>query len=273
MQPPDLLALDFDGVICDGLQEYFQTAWQAYGRAWRIAEIATKITPPQGLAEQFYRLRPVIETGWEMPVLIAGLVQGVDEAAILADWPQVRQAILENEREYGGENERQDPRQLAQQVDGERDRQIQTNLDQWLALHRFYPGVLGQLQAIQASSTQLFIVSTKEGRFIQQLLAEAGVALDPAQIIGKAIKQPKYQTLRDLKAQFNAQEGRNPSLWFVEDRLEALRGVQAQEDLQEVRLFLVDWGYNLEGDRQAAQADSQISLLSLQRFTDPLEHW
>ena len=31
---PTLLALDFDGVVCDGLREYFQTAWKVYGEVF-----------------------------------------------------------------------------------------------------------------------------------------------------------------------------------------------------------------------------------------------
>ena len=31
-----LIAFDFDGVICDGLLEYFQTAWQAYCEVFSV---------------------------------------------------------------------------------------------------------------------------------------------------------------------------------------------------------------------------------------------
>ncbi|MCY7286501.1 MAG: HAD family hydrolase, partial [Cyanobacteria bacterium CAN_BIN43] len=31
---PTLLALDFDGVLCNGLMEYFQTAWRVYCQIW-----------------------------------------------------------------------------------------------------------------------------------------------------------------------------------------------------------------------------------------------
>ena len=72
MDIPEVLALDFDGVLCDGLVEYFQTAWQTYTQVWAVDETP----PPPGMAGAFYRLRPVIETGWEMPVLIRAMVEG-----------------------------------------------------------------------------------------------------------------------------------------------------------------------------------------------------
>ncbi len=248
---PNILALDFDGVVCDGLREYWQTAWRAYARCWHVDEAAE----PKNLGDRFRYLRPVIETGWEMPVLVAALVQGLSDDEILADWP----ALVKRLAADAGK----EPKELVAQVDGERDRQIRTNLDNWLALHSFYPGVLDLITRVQQSSTDFFIVSTKEGRFIRQLLAQGGVDVAPEQVIGKEIKQPKYQTLRDLKAK----AGGNASLWFVEDRLPALQLVKEQADLQEVQLFLVDWGYNIAKDRQAAVADDRVELLSLEQFS------
>ena len=31
---PDVLALDFDGVLCDGMREYFETSRRTYAKAW-----------------------------------------------------------------------------------------------------------------------------------------------------------------------------------------------------------------------------------------------
>ncbi|MGI8932627.1 MAG: HAD family hydrolase, partial [Phormidesmis sp.] len=70
MASPQLIVFDFDGVICDGLIEYFQTAWKAYCQLFEPDSHQL----PEGLAEKFYPLRPVVETGWEMPVLVQALV-------------------------------------------------------------------------------------------------------------------------------------------------------------------------------------------------------
>ena len=74
LELPDILALDFDGVICDGLIEYFATTKQTYERLWLQDRNLDE------LAQSFYKLRPVIETGWEMPILLRALVLGVSEA-------------------------------------------------------------------------------------------------------------------------------------------------------------------------------------------------
>lgn len=269
INPPSLIAFDFDGVICDGLIEYFQTAWRAYRELFTSSPPESPPEslpeslpePPPELADQFYPLRPVVETGWEMPILLRALLTDNTPASILEDWPTLAQTVLKQSQLTSA--------QASAAVDGVRDRWITTALDDWLALHRFYPGVLDQLQAIQASDRQLVIISTKEGRFIRQLLAQQGLNLDDKQIIGKEIKQPKYKTLRQLH-----QEQGHQTIWFIEDRLKALQSVAQQPDLVDVvSLFLADWGYNLERDRAIALKDSRLNLLSLAKIKKDIAYW
>lgn len=256
MASPQLLALDFDGVICDGLVEYFQTAWQAYCRLFK----PESHQPPAGLAEKFYPLRPIIETGWEMPVLVRSLIAGEPSKKIVAEWPEMASrylaaAGLEKSQSVGA-------------LDGVRDQWIKEDLQGWLSLHRFYPDTIEQLNNLLAKDLPLYIVSTKEGRFIKALLAQSGVDFPTERILGKEVKRPKYETLRLLKEQHAVSR-----IWFVEDRLPALDQVKQQEDLTDVQLFLADWGYNLKPDRDAARQDSRIHLLSLEQIVQPFDSW
>lgn len=272
---PTILALDFDGVLCDGLLEYFQTSWRTYCQIWT----PSSDTPPDNLAPRFYRLRPVVEVGWEMPVLLRALLLGVSEEQILQDWPAVVRELVASEQ--------LDAAEIGKKLDAVRDKWIETDLDGWLALHRFYPGAIERLHRIasdaQTSSfenpTQLFIVTTKEGRFVKQLLQQQGIQLSEERIIGKEIKRPKYQTLRQLIEAKNAiassstSPGNEVTLWFVEDRLQTLQLVQQQADLDNVRLYLADWGYNTEAHREFARHDSRIRLLSLSVFVQDFSVW
>ena len=254
---PDLVAFDFDGVICDGLIEYFQTAWRAYCKLFK----PNSLEPPDGLAEQFYPLRPVIETGWEMPMLLRSLIVGKTADEIIAGWPELALPFLEETKLTQAE--------AASVLDGERDRWIATDLDNWLAQHRFYPHMIAVLQA-SLTKRPTYIVSTKEGRFIQQLLQQSGVAMPADTILGKEVKRPKYETLRLLTAN-HTHDNQPPSIWFIEDRIKALQSVKKQSDLDHVELFLADWGYNLAPERQTAQEDSRIHLLSLDSVVQKFE--
>ncbi|NJP12064.1 MAG: HAD family hydrolase [Leptolyngbyaceae cyanobacterium RU_5_1] len=254
---PTVLALDFDGVLCDGLKEYFKTAWHAYCNLWQPEDP----TAPDGLAESFYRLRPVVETGWEMPVVIRAILLGIPEAVILRDWSAIAQKIVSEEN--------LDPSKLVAEVDGTRDQWIAADAESWLAEHRFYPGVSDRLQAILETETHVAIISTKEGRFIQQLLQQQGIDLTNLQIFGKEVKRPKSAILQELLHVF----GKGASFWFVEDRFKTLQAIQKQPELGNVKLFLADWGYNTSAERELAAHDADIHLISLDQFAGDFATW
>jgi phosphoglycolate phosphatase-like HAD superfamily hydrolase len=256
---PTLLALDFDGILCDGLLEYFQAAWRAYCQIWS----PPNSTPPDGVAEQFYRLRPVIETGWEMPVVIRAILEGVAEADILADWTAIAPQYIQSTPLT--------PLEIGSTVDRVRDAWIAEDLEGWLALHRFYPGVIDRLRNLGAAYP--VIITTKEERFVSQLLQQQGFTLPDSQIFGKSRRQPKAQTLRNLIQESKLKTDTPVIVWFVEDRLKTLQGIQAQPDLEDVQLFLGNWGYNTEAERAIASLAPKIHLLSLDIFAQDFSFW
>ncbi len=254
---PTILALDFDGVICDGLIEYFEVSWHTYCQVWSPANQ----TPPDDLAPKFYRLRPVIETGWEMPILIKALLEGIAEEKILNDWETIAKNILQQDNLKSTE--------ISSKLDKTRDDWITRDLNGWLKLHRFYPGVVEKIKATTESILPLYIISTKEARFVQQLLEEQGVTLSKEMIFGKEVKRPKYEILRELIQEAN----NSPEIWFVEDRLKTLQLVKQQPNLEDVKLFLADWGYNTSSEKATAQNDPRIQLLSLSQFAKDFYNW
>ena len=85
MTVPDILALDFDGVLCDGMREYFETSRRTIGACGQ-----TSLLPGEDLLPSFRALRPVILSGWEMPVLLRAIARGRAASAILGNWEAVR---------------------------------------------------------------------------------------------------------------------------------------------------------------------------------------
>jgi phosphoglycolate phosphatase-like HAD superfamily hydrolase len=255
---PTILALDFDGVICDGILEYFQTTKRTYCKIWNLDNPASL----DQFAVLFYPLRPVIETGWEMPILLRALVLGISSEEISKNWPLIATKIIETEK--------LDKKVLSYELDATRDQWIESNIDEWLALHRFYPNVVENLAKIIHSPTQLYIISTKEGRFIQQLFQEKGVKIPDNTLFGKEAKQPKYEIIRTILKKHSE----TPSnLWFVEDLLKTLQKVKQQPDLAGMGLFLADWGYNTQQTRESITDDPFIHLLSLAQFTQNFSNW
>jgi phosphoglycolate phosphatase-like HAD superfamily hydrolase len=246
---PTILALDFDGVICNGMAEYLATSWQTYNRIWQPETREM----PIDLSDRFSRLRPLIETGWEMPVLIRALLTGISETKVVQDWSLVRQHILEEDN--------LNPLQIGGILDGLRDEWIVCDRQSWLQLHEFYPHIIDKLKSLINSSTKLIIITTKEARFVLELLAKENLNLPPENVFGKEQKCPKSVTLTNL-IRHNPQE----AIAFVEDRWNTLKQIAANPDLNSVKLYLADWGYNTEIERQLAQTDPRIKLISLADF-------
>ena len=90
MPIPDILTLDFDGVLCDGMQEYFEASRRTYMRIW-----PDEPAPGEELFAAFRDLRPVIMTGWEMPLLLRALAQGRPPGAMLQHWEAVRDELMQ----------------------------------------------------------------------------------------------------------------------------------------------------------------------------------
>ena len=255
---PQLLALDFDGVICDGLKEYFQSSKRTYLSIWPTESLESL----EKHAASFYQLRPVVTIGWEMPVLLKALVLGIAPKRILNDWSTVAEEIVSAEH--------LDKQQMMQQLDQVRDQWIETDLSGWLSLHRFYPGIIRRLNQIIQSTTELAIITTKEGRFVRQLLQQGGLDLPNHLIFGKEVKRPKWETLEGLIQQYDIETN---NVWFIEDLLKTLHSVEKQKHLRGISLFLADWGYNTQADRDSTLENGRINLLSLKRFEQDFSAW
>jgi phosphoglycolate phosphatase-like HAD superfamily hydrolase len=258
--PPTVLALDFDGVLCEGSREYFESSRRAHARVWPDAP-----RPADDLLPRFRELRPVIETGWEMPVLLRAVVDGVPPARIAAAWPETRDALL------AGDGRPRDElrRALKWTLDEVRREWIAADEGAWLGLHASY-GDREEIRRLLGEPAAAYIVTTKEGEFARRLMRHWG--LEVVDVQGKETGSHKCENLRQL-LRAHAAAGRPPSLWFVEDRLETLRCVTTHPDLAAVGLFLATWGYNTPETRASVRDDPRIRSLALAEFRAGLAAW
>jgi hypothetical protein len=258
---PDILALDFDGVLCEGMREYFETSRRTYRHVWP-AESA----PGDDAFPQFQTLRPVILTGWEMPVLLKAIVQGRTGSAIAHDWPSVRDAIIRGDSRHGDDL----VKTLTVTLDEVRRTWIAEDPRGWIELNVPYCD-LEEVRRLVAQPERAVLVTTKEGEFARRILQAWDVRL--ADIQGKEAGTHKCENLRALIDAYDRTHGRRPRLWFVEDRPETLEHVTTHPDLADVGLFLAAWGYNTPDARAAAVAGRRIRLLQLDQFRRGLASW
>jgi phosphoglycolate phosphatase-like HAD superfamily hydrolase len=261
MTIPDILALDFDGVLCDGMREYFESSRRTHRRVW-----PEEAAPGDDLFPSFRALRPVIMSGWEMPVLLRAIARGVPGSAIVKEWEAVRDQLL-----GAGAPAREDlVSRLKRTLDDVRREWIAAEPDDWLAQNVPYCG-LDELRRLVGEPGRALVVTTKEGEFARLILDHWKVRL--ADIQGKEAGIHKCENLRMLIADYTPANGRRPTLWFVEDRLETLQHVTTHADLADVGLFLATWGYNTPETREAASHGGRVSLLELDQFRHGLGTW
>jgi phosphoglycolate phosphatase-like HAD superfamily hydrolase len=261
---PRVLALDFDGVLCDGRPEYFETARRAYAAAWPGADVA----PAGAVASAFATARPLVESGWEMPLLLHALVTRVPEADLVDRdaWRLTARRLLAGAPI--------DAEGLARALNAARDAWFAEDPKDWLGHHAFYPGVAARVLQALDDGVRVAIVTTKAERFARALLAAEHPRLAGVPIIGREPDRtvPKPESLLRLGREHGLPiDGRG--LWFVEDMLETLELVRTTPGLAAAQLFLAAWGYNTLEQRAIAGSGGHVTVLSLHDLAAPFRDW
>ncbi|MFM9046590.1 MAG: HAD family hydrolase [Cyanobium sp.] len=263
MQLLPLLVFDFDGVIVDGMEEYW---WSARRAALELARQWGSHGPALSLPEEwppaFGQLRPLIHKGWEM-VLVAAELGRPDGSAesLLRSYPQ---ALADAQARWG-----QSPENLQILLESVRREALATDRQGWLKRHHLYPGVRERLLRLEQEGVQWTVLTTKGEAFTAELLNAAG--LTPAALHGHEAGSKPEVLLRLLDHPPGSAVPLRP-LWFVEDRRPTLELVRQTRGLETVRCLLASWGYLAPGD-QSGLAQLGIDWLTPERFQRPLAEW
>ncbi len=250
MKPDYLYLLDFDGVICDSAIETAVTGWRAAGSFW--TDISGEF-PPDRLISQFRQVRPVLETGYEAILILRALSDGVSVTTLLNDFAkQMKQLLVQYNLS---------PSELKTQFASVRDHWIAGDLTSWIEMNPLFEGVPDYLRRLNQSEHPWYIITTKQERFVSQILAANNIPFPADHIFGLDRNKSKNQVLSELQI-----EHPDVPFGFVEDRLPTLHNVIADQNLRSVSLFLADWGYNTEQDLNSI-TNLGITPLSLAQFT------
>jgi phosphoglycolate phosphatase-like HAD superfamily hydrolase len=241
----DILALDFDGVICDSAGEAAITGWKGAARLWprRFAGDA-----PDEIVKKFRQVRPVMETGFESILLARLLRDGCPVSKILEDATALFSGLMRDEGITQDE--------LVPVFGQTRDTWIADDLHGWLDMHDFYEGTV---EALNQSEIPVYIITTKEKRFARSLCHHAALRIPEENIFGleSGKKQLVLTTLsrRHEKACFH----------FLEDRLETLISMINGFDF-DTRLYFARWGYHTVDQCDKAHTFPEIKVLTQDQF-------
>lgn len=256
-----VVALDFDGVVCDSVGESSLSAFKAAAIQWpHIFDTPEAEAAKPRLVEQMRAVRPVVETGYENIVQIRALYEGVSVDDMLATW---HSSMLPGLVAKWG----LDRGEMVTLFGRVRDEWIASDLAGWLAPNRIYPRVAEAVRGALAGGDEVYVVTTKQARFTHTLLRDmAGIDFPADRIHSTTVSgEPKARVLARLAAAHPGAAGRV----FVEDKFSTLEKViAAPETAGQWALYLVDWGYNTPDERAAAAASPHIELVGVQQFAD-----
>jgi phosphoglycolate phosphatase-like HAD superfamily hydrolase len=251
MNNPIIYALDFDGVICDSAVETAITGWKAAGSLW---EDMPK-TVPQAMIDQFRVIRPNIETGYEAILAMRLLYLGETiESLGSGGYPAKIQALLKE-----AQVTIDDLKKLFGQT---RDIWIANDLADWVHMNPLFAGVAEKLR-ILGQRCQWYVITTKQERFVKQILKANAIELADEHIFGLDRNMSKVEVLKRL-----LKTHPNDTIYFVEDRLPTLLNVLKTDELACVKLIFALWGYNSTEDKALA-AEQTFTLQQLEYFLEP----
>jgi len=230
-----VLALDFDGVICNSAEEVLQTALGSW------LEIS-----PDSLLQSEVESRP------ERRAAFQGLVPLGNRAEDFG----IALHILENnldvndQREYDRIRDALGPEWLDRFHDlfyRTRNRLRTEDPKRWLSLHTTYPAFIEVLERHQHSTT-LAVATAKDGNSVRLLLAHFGIdrLFRDELILDKETGVAKTAHLKILANRVGCEPAK---VTFVDDKLNHL---QATAPLG-VRGVLAGWGHNTTREHDAAR--------------------
>ncbi|PIA34243.1 hypothetical protein AQUCO_03800080v1 [Aquilegia coerulea] len=266
----DLYALDFDGVLCDSCGESSLSAVKAAKIRWPSLFNGVESSLEEWIVDQMHVVRPVVETGYENLLLVRLLLEiqlpsirkssvaaGLTVEEILENWTKLKPVIM---NEW---NENRD--ELIELFGKVRDEWLEKDFSSWIGANRLYPGVS---DALKFASSKVYIVTTKQSRFADALLQQlAGVTLPSDRIYGLGMG-PKVEVLKKIQSK---PENQGLTLHFVEDRIATLKNVIKEPELDAWNLYLVNWGYNTQTEREEAASIPRIQVLELSDFSNKLK--
>lgn len=210
-----MLFLDFDGVLCNSIDECYVSSWLAfYGKGERPTAIS--------LSERrlFDSYRPFIRRGADYLLLQHCIRSGIALRS---------QADFDAQLSLAGDGRMEDfDRLFYEQRHGllDRDRAY------WLALNPPFPGILPALGAVAASAAA-HIISTKRADYIFEIVRSWGLHWPTERIYCSGVED-KESYVRESLDRTGMEEG-----IIIDDQIDHLTRLKDPR----VRGYLASWGY------------------------------
>lgn len=238
-----LLALDFDGVICDSRPECLITGLSAYSRIdLELGKPTRNINAlDPDIVSRFMDHRHLVRVAKEFVLLFDLLLSN---QAIRDDVPLQEQTQADPDR----------LKLYKFYFYSERDAWFQEDPDSWLAHNEIFEEVLN-VSKLWCGLERLAIVSAKDEQSIRTILGRKGLHLNSASILDTN-KGDKPEHLQALTRKYS-------KIFFVDDHLENLLNIGTNAVIP----LMASWGFVSRHSLESAR-NNGIEVLDLSRFLE-----
>ncbi len=244
-----IFLFDFDGVIVDGMHEYWNSSLLACEKYLNSPYISVDQNLYKTVPNAFKKIRPWVKYGWEMILIVHEIIKpenplkNHNKDDFINNYHQNCQRIL-NDNYWNSED-------LQKILDKSRKCQIDNDFESWVNLHNPYFEVINFMKELQKRKIKTGIITTKGKIFAEKILKQLNIS--PEFIYGYE-SGTKIKIAEELSQTYEI-------LGFLEDRKKTLIDIKKNSETSHIPCFLADWGYLKELDR--FNLSNEIKLIKL----------
>ena len=244
-----IFLFDFDGVIVDGMDEYWHSSLLACEKFLNSPNIAVDQKLYKKVPNIFKEIRPWVKYGWEMILIVHEIIKkenslnNFNKDNYINKYHQNCQKILKDNCWLA--------KDLQKILDKSREYQIEKDFEKWVNLHNPFFEVVKFIEELKKREIKTGIITTKGEIFAEKILKQLNIF--PEFVFG-------YES--GTKIEIAEKVAQNYEiLGFIEDRKKTLIDIKQNYKTSHIPCLLADWGYLKEKDRY--NLNNGIKLLKL----------
>ena len=256
MSSQKLFLFDFDGVIVDGMNEYWHSSLLTFEKFLNSPDILIDPNLYKDVSNIFIEMRPWVKYGWEMIIIVhqiikrEGSLNNNNKNDFLNKYHHNCQKVLLDHAWVADD--------LQKCLDEARRYQIDKDFNSWVKLHNPFYEVLEFMEKIKFENIKTGIITTKGKVFADKLLEKLNII--PELIFGYE-SGTKVEIISKLSQEYEI-------LGFIEDKRSTLIDIKQNTATKNIPCYLADWGYLKKRDRD--NLPYNIKLLKLKNLEELL---
>jgi phosphoglycolate phosphatase-like HAD superfamily hydrolase len=243
-----LLALDFDGVICDSMDECLYVSYFAYKGVSDVVDINLSRIPISRQIE-FRKYRYLVGPGHHYYYLWKAIHERGSNNSKSFEQHFIEIVDMEDHKADAFATEFYQMRKLLRKHDQKK----------WIQLNQLYDQPKKAL-SIKGNTNNVVIVTSKDRESVHDILKENDIDIKREEIYGREFSVDKNEIFQALSVE---REVDLSNISFVDDNIENLVNAKSIG----IMSYLAVWGYNSDLDKLRAE-DSDIKLLEVTGIED-----